>query len=445
MTDNKNKKTRWYTVQRNYDFETHDKDKNVTRNISELEWRDEVTEQMQELYDTGKVKQYVMIFHDKDVLETGFKPIHVHMIVELTDPARKSAAITLLRGSSDSNVDYADEKGARAGASRYLMHITEKAIQSDKHVYSEDELISQGGIDIHKMMKATKKQSATVTYSDVDKIALQLSLDIERKGVTIDEVNAKLFELISDELIAQKVWLDWQSRFERSDERYKEIKEKSLSKNGRNLTNMFISGKGGVGKSTLAQKIAVAIKDEAPYKATVGGKDKTFDFADKYKREKVTILDDAKGGQFDMEEYLQVFDPFIYSPVSSRNTNKAWLSEYSIMTTSENINEFNESIMLYSLGGSKFRNTLTSPFGQGEDTNGMPGHEELNNSPKTLDRFYQVSRRIKYTFEIKDKKVIFSKFNDKTVMYDKIAVYDWDINGNKDILDETVAKIVAQI
>ena len=440
-----NKKTRWYTVQRNYDFETHDADKNVTRDITEDEWREEIKAFMHELYESDKIKQYAMIFHDKDKLETGFKPIHVHMIVELSAPARKSAAMALLGGSSDKNVDYADEKGARAGASRYLLHITEKAMQADKHIYGEDELIIEGGLDIHKMMKGTRKQQSTITYSEVEKLALQLSLEIEENGMTVKQARQKLYELIPEKLIAHKVWLDWQFKFERSDETYKTERENVLSEYGRTLTNMFVNGKGGVGKSTFAQKLALALANEAPFKATVGGKDKTFDFADKYGRQKVTILDDAKGGQFDMEEYLQVFDPYIYSPVSSRNTNKAWLSEYAILTTSETIDEFNESIMIYSAGGSKFKNTSKSSFGIGEETEAMQGHEALNNKEKTLDRFYQVARRMKYVFEIKDSTITMKRFNDKTVSYDTVATYAWDVKGDSDILDETVAKILAHI
>jgi len=146
-----------------------------------------------------------------------------------------------------------------------------------------------------------------------------------------------------------------------------------------------------------------------------------------------------------MEEYLQVFDPYIYSPVSSRNTNKAWLSEYAILTTSETIDEFNESIMIYSAGGSKFKNTSTSAFGIGEETEAMQGHEALNNKEKTLDRFYQVARRMKYVFEIKDSTITMKRFNDETVSYDTVATYAWDVKGDSDILDETVAKILAHI
>jgi len=450
-----NKKTRWYTVQRNYDFETHDADKNVTRDITEDEWREEIKAFMHDLYESDKIKQYAMIFHDKDKLETGFKPIHVHMIVETSAVLRKSAAMALLGGSSDKNVDYADEKGARAGASRYLLHITEKAMQADKHIYGEDELIIEGGLDIHKMMKATRKQQSSVTYSDVEKLALQLSLEIEDEGLMVSEAREKIMTLLPDKLVAQKLWLDWQPAFAKSDTNYK-LKLASKLKEKRELMTLYIYGRGGSGKSTLAQKLAYEMAEGmAPFKIAVGGKGKTFDFADGYDREKVTILDDVSSSDFEMTEFFQVFDPYKYNPVSSRNKNQVWLSDTAIFTTSDEPLRFVQDVMQYSSGGSKFQYGTSTPVLKDDElprlaNTELPYATDLNSTYDTMDKFYQVSRRFRYALHIEDDKVTLMKFehNDLEPRFDTVAVYDWptdSIGGDESILDETVSKILAQI
>lgn len=450
-----NKKTRWYTVQRNYDFETHDAEKNVTRDITEDEWREEIKAFMHDLYESDKIKQYAMIFHDKDKVETGFKPIHVHMIVETSAVLRKSAAMALLGGSSDKNVDYADEKGARAGAARYLLHITEKAIQASKHIYGEEELIIEGGLDVHATMKATSKQKASVTLKDAEKLALQLSLEIEEDGLMIRQAREKIMAAVPDRLVAQKIWLDWQSAFAKSDTNYK-LKIADILKKKRELMTLYIYGQGGSGKSTLAQKLAYEMAEGmAPFKIAVGGKGKTFDFADGYDREKVTILDDVNSSDFGMSEFFQIFDPFKYNPVSSRNKNQVWLSDTAIFTTSDEPLQFVQDVMQYSSGGAKFqRGSDSAVLKDGEPYKLV--HEplsyapDLNSTDYTRDKFYQGARRFRYALHIEDDKVTLMKFehNGLEPRFDTVAVYDWptdSIGGDESILDETVSKILAQI
>lgn len=449
------KKKRWFTVQRNYDFETHDADKNVTRNITEDEWREEIKEFMHDLYEKGKVKQYAMIFHDKDKLETGFKPIHVHMIVALSAPARKSAAMALLGASSEHNIDYVEDSGARAGASRYLLHITEKSIQASKHIYGEDELIIEGGLDVHKAMKATSKQKATVALKDAERLALQLSLEIEDDGLLVREAREKIIAAIPDRLVAQKIWLDWQSAFAKSDMNYK-LKLADKLKEKRELMTLYIYGRGGSGKSTLAQKLAYKIAEgEAPFKIAVGGKGKTFDFADGYDREKVTILDDVNSSDFEMTEFFQAFDPHQYNPVSSRNKNQVWLSDTAIFTTSDDPFRFVQDVMQYSSGGSKFQYGTSTPVLKDDESSKLvytelPYAKDLNSTYDTRDKYYQGIRRFRYALHIEDDKVTLMKFehNDLEPRFDTVAVYDWptdSIGGDESILDKTVSKILAQI
>lgn len=434
------KKVRWYSVQRNYDFETHDKDKNVVDPISEDDWVQRVKNEMHELYENGVLKSYAMIFHDKDMLETGFKPIHMHAVVEFKTTRRKANAINILKASSEQNVDYIETKGSKAAASRYLLHITEKSIRDGKNIYGEHELITEGGFDYHKMVASVDKTKTFLTFNDVKNAGLTVSLAIQKDGLPVEDAYEELRKYISDELILLDTWQAWKKRFDMSAERYKETLEQNYSLYGRRLTNLFISGAGATGKSTMARMLAVKLGNGgAPYKATVAGKDKTFDFVDGYKCQKVTILDDAKGSQFDMEEYLQVFDPYIYSPVSSRNNNKPWLSEYGILTTSETIEAFNEAIMKYSKGGRQFEAT---------GGNIWKDHLCFNTNNNTVDRYKQVARRMKFVVEIQDKQATLKKFDETTLKYDAVLNdLPWDVETDKGklLLEDTIEKLVSEM
>ena len=78
------KRFRRFDVQRNYQFETHDKNGNQTSDITESNWRVKVISEMRSLFDSGVV-EVMYAFHDKDVNNDGTsKGLHVHMAVSYT-------------------------------------------------------------------------------------------------------------------------------------------------------------------------------------------------------------------------------------------------------------------------------------------------------------------------------------------------------------------------
>lgn len=122
-----------YAIQRNYKFESHDKDGNFL-GITEDEWKEKIRDEW--TCDKLKANYVVFIFHDKDIDEHGnIKELHVHGCVNFANSIPESNARKLTGCSSDKNCKIIKKK---ASAYRYLLHITEKAIKEHKHIYGEE-------------------------------------------------------------------------------------------------------------------------------------------------------------------------------------------------------------------------------------------------------------------------------------------------------------------
>lgn len=123
-----------YTIQRNYKYESHDKDGNFN-GLTEDEWKNRIREEW--TCDRLKANYVVFIFHDKDVDENGIpKELHVHGCVNFENSIPQSNARKLAGCSSDKNCAPIGRK--KSQAYRYLLHITEKAIKDKKYIYGEE-------------------------------------------------------------------------------------------------------------------------------------------------------------------------------------------------------------------------------------------------------------------------------------------------------------------
>lgn len=94
---------------RNYYFETHDKDGNITSDIAESEWCDSVISDVVSLRKNSEISEVFYLF-DND----GTKGLHAHLVVTFKKPHRRTFAVKLLSGyctPCDSNwVDYLRNK-----------------------------------------------------------------------------------------------------------------------------------------------------------------------------------------------------------------------------------------------------------------------------------------------------------------------------------------------
>jgi len=116
--------------------------------------------------------------------------------------------------------------------------------------------------------------------------------------------------------------------------------QKWYQTNNRCLTNIFITGCGGLGKSTVGEYLAAEFADSrGVHKPASPGEKTTFDFAGDYSGERVTLFNEFAAA-FPVEQFLDVFDPIRATNVNSRNCDKPWFADYGIFTTSRGIEQF---------------------------------------------------------------------------------------------------------
>lgn len=388
---NKNKdKAKLWTIQRSYEFDTHDENHNVIDSISEAQWRKKIVKQMNEAVESGDVVGVRGIFHDSDTAQGVIKGLHFHAIVEMKTRRYIKPMIKMFEISSEGNIDIVQDL---PDATRYLLHISKGAINDSKHIYSESDLIEIGDLkDFHEIIKEEKH--AGITFKKIDELYYKVSAEVANTGMTKKEVQKWILdELNGDEIGQRYVWVKYRSDYERDLKEYCETKAETVAQKGRNMQTFYIEGHGGSGKSVLAQGIANAINDQrAPFKAAGAGKGKTFDFTDGYVSQPVGILDDVIGPNFELGEFLQNFDPYVFSMTASRNKNTHYLADYTILNSSVSLKDFVTRLMKYSKGGSKY----TAMYGN----SAMPDNKELNEDAETIDRYFQSMRRIKFNIII---------------------------------------------
>jgi hypothetical protein len=199
----KKDRTRNYTAQRNYVYETQDPQSKYF-GLTEDEWREKILEEWS--LDNLKANHITIIFHDKCKDDGGIlKPLHVHACINFKDSLTPTEAIARTGCSSEKNCEMITKKSS---AYRYLLHITEKAIASGKHIYSEDELIilvtdeKKDKYDFHKLIKTSEEDEDAQKNKELLKDTL-LMIQSGCYGNFAEDVDGN-----RKELVLQNVLLD---------------------------------------------------------------------------------------------------------------------------------------------------------------------------------------------------------------------------------------------
>ena len=371
------KRVRRFSISRNKQYETHQLDgqgqlKQVSE-ISDTDWKEKVKSETFEYLATeyGSLKSIALIFHDRDVTSDGaLKGLHCHMILEFRNPV----TITSLEkfkfeaGKSLNNQDLmfqsrnVEASKSSSGSYRYLTHTTDKAMIERKTRYEVQELIV-AEYETDGSMKFITGEDLELWYRDKIKgtirpeklefdEALQEAFFKVRTGEIFDELEVEAFlrerftEMQATELVIKnKKFID------NSRQMYQKEVFEDMQNNGRNLKTFFISGSSGLGKSRFAKDLARRININngksinSIYTAPTAKDGKTYDFIDsEYKAQDVTIFDDIDATSFGFQEFLNVFDKDNITKISSRYTNKAWVSHYAIITKASKIEDWMERL-----------------------------------------------------------------------------------------------------
>ena len=119
-----------YVIYRSYYYESHDKNDNFN-NLTPEEWMQRIRDEW--TYERLKANHITYIFHSFDIAN-----LHAHGCVNHVNSLTRSNAAKLA-GCSD--VRHCQPMHDKAQAYRYLLHVTDDAMNAGKHIYDENCLL----------------------------------------------------------------------------------------------------------------------------------------------------------------------------------------------------------------------------------------------------------------------------------------------------------------
>lgn len=235
--------------------------------------------------------------------------------------------------------DFAElKKKSIAHAVAYLLHRTVKSIREHKYAYDESalNLYNVGKQEIEDLLAAgiendkNKNLDSDEMTAEADKLTNKI-----RAGLTLADAEQESIEKFNDQ--QAQFWRTYRKPLEQERKDYIEKLYHQLTFRSRNFSLFYICGSGGSGKSMIADNLAYYFADSSTHAVHVtgaNGKRKTPDFLSTYKNELVTVANELKGSQFSVDEYENLFEPHRFPTVNSRNNDKAYLAQATIVTNS---------------------------------------------------------------------------------------------------------------
>ena len=336
-----------------------------------------------------QVKKAACILHDKDShinKKTGKRVAddwHMHFLVITDSLATEHAWRTRLR---EFKLVLSDENSVRSGKSRdfqrlekkdfanafaYHIHRTLKAIHDGKYAYDQDDPRRVWTLNISDDEKrklyadavAPKQLKEVVNTDDpINKTVNGFVLgesehdNVEswfepaenayvaqiRKGMTVDEVKDKAKKLFKGSL-SGTFWRKYHKGFENEEQEYNRKLMQQLPYRDRNFSLFLFSGKGGAGKTVIADQLAYWFADtqnHAIHTVSTAGKKKTFDLAGNYDNELVSVAHEITPTSLGVDEFENIAEPHRYPSINSRNKDRAYFAQALILTQPDSAYDF---------------------------------------------------------------------------------------------------------
>lgn len=252
--------------------------------------KDKLTVDIQEVCKKYKtIKQWAYILHDK----CDTRP-HYHIYLNFGKSSCDTKMVAEWFNVPENFIEKV--KGRKTDMLLYLTHGNDS--QKNKHQYSPTEVIAN--FDFEMEIENSKILGNFETYSYAQQLEYVNSLPVSEKAAAFSKLE-KLWKLHCQ-------WL-------------------SL-KYDRKLDIMFITGKGGTGKTYYAKKLLAAMNYD--FCVSSSSNDPFQD----YLGQKAIILDDLRDESFEFEDLLKILDNDTSSSVRSRFSNKVFDCELIIITSS---------------------------------------------------------------------------------------------------------------
>ena len=394
---------RRFDVQRNYYYETHDRNGNVKpyvcadgteiENITESQWKEQVLKEWSD-FQWLRIDEALIMFHDRDINEDGTnKGLHAHGTFHTLESEPVEWAVTKFRASSQKNCQNVH---SYVDSVRYLFHVSEQALNDCKTIYNPEDvnnyilvdssgkvsgsftsrdvfpfrkIVGTGADDSEQVLDVIPQhanwygfalnaegEKIELTVADI-KERMSRKTDIRKKADQKDTINKYLAQIYTGSAlpqeILQKIESDvdgvgflmedskkYRDSVEYAYQRYLELIQDFYKKHSHNRINIFVSGLGESGKDTLAKAIARKIGGVQGYHEAPTRGFTTYDFAGDYKGERISYISDYDASCHPMTQFLNLFDPFKFSPASSRNKDKFYFPDYAVFTSSDSLESF---------------------------------------------------------------------------------------------------------
>lgn len=390
------------------------------RDISEDEWKKEVIERVFSV----ESECTWLIFHDKDtkkVIDSDTNEvieeevvIHYHGIFIFKNGRYMSSIAELIETEQIEQLrDY-------EGHLRYLTHTTESAMADKKYRYEIDELYCKENNEILNKEQVRKLYTEKISGFKNKKDEVNNYRDI----IVSEILNGKLaLENVKDMYLKKfgavkgdKYYIDSLSRFEKSELDYIDKRNKKLLRKGRRLITVYIYGESGAGKTTIANVLCrkqskrhMNNEDDVFFAGSEISKI-TVDYFQNYQGEYSTLFDEFMPEKvFTFSAFNNIFNPTKGSLVSSRNKNKAWVSEFAVISKANHIDNLVNTMCL------KAEKSESNDF------------EKLKK---------QIQRRIPIVIEVKDREIIVNIYDEKNNNYIEYKKYK-----NLSVKDDDSTKI----
>ncbi len=269
------------------------------------------------------IKDYSYIIHDKDIytaedektnashISGSLKPAHIHLLLRFDNNNPQNTKF-ISKWFKIAEPFVGKIRGKWQDALLYLTHRN----APDKYQYSEDDVVANFN---YKEVIDEYEEKANPLEEAIDGI---LNGRIREYNKTL-EIDHKLLVFYSQKINeAFKVRQEWLQAT---------VKE-------RNTSVIFVTGKSGCGKTTLAKKIAIS--KGLAYFISSGSND----IMDGYRQEPVLILDDLRPSCLGLSDLLKMLDPYNTSSVKSRYKNKFLNCDIIIITTVLSIDTFYDNV-----------------------------------------------------------------------------------------------------
>lgn len=332
------KRYRLFSGVRNYVFDTHDSEGNLTLDISVDEWKQTVIETFQKI-DNAEIW---FIFHDKDIISATdtekekIKPIHCHFVLK-NENSKWPKSIMEKTGTNEREIE---KVNSISGSMRYLTHTTDKSMNERKHRYGISELYYfKNGVKMDEKIKREEYTAKIVgkeihteqenAFVDTSKIKI-LQGEIRKSEIRkyfVDE-----FGEMKGSLLFLKKKKELYLAFDQRKEEYIYFKSKA---GNRRLTTIYIEGPGNAGKTTLARYLCQfenrkhGFGENDVFSSSGTAENLTSDPFQKYDNEYSTILDEFMP-EFSLgfSEFNKYFNKIGSVDVASRNNVQRWLSDF---------------------------------------------------------------------------------------------------------------------